>query len=85
MTVTIATAQQQSEQIRGEGDSERNRIFAETYGADPEFFAFYRSMQAYETALKTGDARAIISPHSDFFRYFMTPTPAAAAEPAPAK
>ena len=85
VTVTIATAQQQSEQIRGEGDSERNRIFAETYGADPEFFAFYRSMQAYETALKTGDARAIISPHSDFFRYFMTPTPAAAAEPAPAK
>lgn len=87
VTVTIATAQQQSEQIRGEGDSERNRIFAETYGADPEFFAFYRSMQAYETAFKAGDARAIISPHSDFFRYFMTPTPtpAAPAEPAPAK
>ena len=76
VTVTIATAQQQGEQIRGEGDSERNRIFAEAYGADPEFFAFYRSMQAYDTALKT-DGRAILSPKSDFFRYFSTATPAA--------
>lgn len=74
VTVTIAEAQQQSEQIRGEGDGERNRIFAETYGADPEFFAFYRSMQAYDTALK-GDTRAVLSPKSDFFRYFATPTP----------
>lgn len=74
--MTIATAQQQSDQIRGEGDGERNRIFAEAYGADPEFFAFYRSMQAYDTALKT-DARAILSPKSDFFRYFSTATPAA--------
>ena len=85
VTVLLAQAGSQAEQTRGQGDSERNRIFAETYGADPEFFAFYRSMQAYETAFKTGDARAIISPHSDFFRYFMTPTPAAPAEPAPAK
>ena len=76
VTVTIATAQQQSDQIRGEGDGERNRIFAEAYGADPEFFAFYRSMQAYDTGLK-GDARAILSPKSDFFRYFSTATPAA--------
>jgi membrane protease subunit HflC len=76
VTVTIATAQQQSEQIRGEGDGERNRIFAEAYGADPEFFAFYRSMQAYDAAFKT-DARAVLSPKSDFFRYFSTSTPAA--------
>ncbi len=76
VTVTIATAQQQSEQIRGEGDGERNRIFAEAYGADPEFFSFYRSMQAYETAFKN-DARAILSPKSDFFRYFSTSTPVA--------
>ena len=62
------------EQLRGEGDGERNRIFAEAYGADPDFFAFYRSMQAYDAALKT-DGRAIISPKSDFFRYFSTPTP----------
>ena len=89
VTVTLATAQQQADQIRGEGDGERNRIFAETYGQDPEFFAFYRSMQAYDTAFK-GDSRAILSPKSDFFRYFANPTPAApsglapAAPPAPA-
>ena len=80
VTVTIATAQQQSDQLRGDGDGERNRIFAEAYGADPDFFAFYRSMQAYDTAFK-GDSRAILSPKSDFFRYFLTPTPSA---PAPA-
>ena len=78
VTVTVATAQQQSDQIRGEGDGERNRIFAQAYGADPEFFAFYRSMQAYDTALK-GDARAVLSPKSDFFRYFSSPTPSAPA------
>jgi len=83
VTVTIAEAQRQSDQIRGEGDGERNRIFAETYGADPEFFAFYRSMQAYDTALK-GDARAILGPKSDFFRYFSTPTPPASASTGPA-
>ena len=81
VTVTIATAQQQSEQIRGEGDGERNRIFAEAFEPDPEFFAFYRSMQAYDSALK-GDVRAILSPKSDFFRYFSTPNPAA-PPPAP--
>ena len=82
VTVTIATAQQQSEQIRGEGDGERNRIFAEAFEPDPEFFAFYRSMQAYDSALK-GDVRAILSPKSDFFRYFSTPHPAP-PPPAPA-
>ena len=56
-TVTRATAQQKAEQMRGEGDGERNRIFAETYGADPDFFAFYRSMQAYEAALPGRRAR----------------------------
>jgi membrane protease subunit HflC len=77
VTVTLAEAQQEGEQTRGQGDAERNRIFAESYGKDPDFFAFYRSMQAYETGLKT-DARIIISPKSDFFRYFSTPTPTAA-------
>lgn len=80
VTVITATAQQQSEQIRGEGDGERNRIFAEAFGADPEFFAFYRSMQAYQNALTSGQTRALISPKSDFFRYFSTPTPSAARE-----
>jgi membrane protease subunit HflC len=75
VTVITAQAQQQSEQIRGEGDGDRNRIFAEAYGADPEFFAFYRSMQAYQNSFNNGQTRALISPKSDFFRYFSTPTP----------
>ena len=82
VTVTIAQAQQQSEQIRGEGDSERNRIFAQAYGTDPDFFAFYRSMQAYDAAFKS-DTRAILSPKSDFFRYFSNPIPAPAPAPSP--
>jgi len=76
VTVTIAQAQQEAEQIRGQGDAERNRIFAESYGKDPEFFAFYRSMQAYDAGLKAADSRIVLSPKSDFFRYFVTPTPA---------
>ena len=83
VTVTVAQAQQQSEQIRGEGDAERNRIFAQAYGSDPEFFTFYRSMQAYEAAFK-GDTRAILSPKSDFFRYFSNPIPAPTPAATPA-
>jgi membrane protease subunit HflC len=83
VTVTVAQAQQQSEQIRGEGDAERNRIFAQAYGADPDFFAFYRSMQAYDAAFKS-DTRAILSPKSDFFRYFSNPIPAPAPAATPA-
>ena len=75
VTVLTAEANSQSEQIRGQGDAERNRIFAEAYGADPEFFAFYRSMQAYQNSFDNGRTRALISPKSDFFRYFSTPTP----------
>ena len=75
VTVITAQAEQQSDQVRGEGDGERNRIFAEAYGADPEFFGFYRSMQAYENSFANGRTRALISPKSDFFRYFSTPTP----------
>ena len=75
VTVITAQAQQQADQTRGEGDGERNRIFAEAYGADPEFFGFYRSMQAYENSFANGRTRALISPKSDFFRYFSTPTP----------
>ena len=75
VTVTIAQAQQEAQQIRGQGDAERNRIFAEAYGKDPDFFAFYRSMQAYENGLKGSDSRIVLSPKSDFFRYFTTPNP----------
>ncbi len=68
--VLKAEAQRQADQIKGEGDAERNRIFAESFGRDPDFFAFYRSMQAYETSFKSGDTRFIVSPKSDFFRFF---------------
>ena len=57
------------EQVRGEGDAERNRIFAEAYGRDPEFFSFYRSMQAYEAGLRSGDTRMLLKPDSDFFAH----------------
>ena len=75
VVVLRGDAQRQADQIRGEGDAERNRIFAEAFGKDPDFFAFYRSMQAYENGLKAGDSRIVLSPKSDFFRYFTTPTP----------
>jgi len=69
-TVIIAEATKQSELLRGEGDAARNRIFAEAFGKDPKFFAFYRSMQAYEKGLASKDTRLVISPNSEFFRYF---------------
>ena len=70
VTVLKAQAKRDSEIIRGEGDAERNRIFAEAFGKDPDFFAFYRSMLAYEAALRKGDTTMILSPDSEFFRYF---------------
>jgi modulator of FtsH protease HflC len=73
VTVLLAEAQSKGEQTRGEGDSERNRIFAEAYGRDPEFFSFYRSMQAYEAGLRSNDTRMLLTPGSDFFRYFGDP------------
>lgn len=71
--VIQADAQRQADQTRGAGEAERNRIFAEAYGKDPDFFAFYRSMTAYEAALKTSDTRFILAPKSSFFRYFEMP------------
>jgi membrane protease subunit HflC len=70
VTVLLANAKKQSEIMKGEGDGRRNKIFAEAFGKDPEFFAFYRSMQAYETALIGGDTSLILSPDSDFFKFF---------------
>jgi len=69
-TVIIAEANSTAEQTRGAGDAERNRLFAEAYGKDPDFFAFYRSMSAYENGLKSGDTRFLLRPDSDFFKYF---------------
>ena len=73
-TVILAEANKKSEQVRGDGDAERNKIFAEAFNKDADFFAFYRSMQAYEAGLKSSDTRLVISPNSEFFRYFGNPS-----------
>jgi len=70
VTVLLANAKKQSEIMKGEGDGQRNKIFASAFGKDPEFFSFYRAMQAYETALIGGDTSLILSPDSDFFKFF---------------
>ncbi|HEY6995039.1 MAG TPA: protease modulator HflC [Xanthobacteraceae bacterium] len=74
VTVLLADAQSKGEQTRGEGDGERNRIFAEAYGRDPGFFSFYRSMQAYEAGLRPNDTRMLLKPDTEFFRYFVNPS-----------
>jgi modulator of FtsH protease HflC len=74
VTVLIAEATSTGEQIRGQGDAERNRIFAEAFGRDQDFFAFYRSMQAYEAGLRHNDTRMVLKPDSEFFRYFVDPS-----------
>ena len=70
VTVLLANAKKQSEIMKGEGDGQRNKIFANAFGKDPEFFSFYRAMQAYEKALIGGDTSLILSPDSDFFKFF---------------
>jgi membrane protease subunit HflC len=96
-TVVVAESTRQADQLRGQGDAEKNRILAEAYGKDADFFAFYRSMQAYEAGLRPGDTRLVLSPTSQFFRYFNdamgrgntpapgsgTPDPAATSSTAP--
>lgn len=71
--VLIAEAQRQAEILRGEGDAEAVRIFAEAYGADPEFFDLFRSLQAYRVALGDGATSFVLSPDSPFFRHFQDP------------
>ncbi len=80
-TVIVAEAQQQADTMRGEGEAERSRVFAEAFSKDPDFFAFYRSMQAYDAALKNKGAKFVISPSSDFFRFFDNASGKAAAKP----
>jgi membrane protease subunit HflC len=82
-TVIKAEANLKAEQLRGDGDGQRNRIFADAYNRDPDFFAFYRSMQAYEHGLHSGDTRMVLSPDSEFFRYFNNPMGNGAARPKP--
>ena len=84
VTVLLADATSTAEQTRGEGDATRNRIFAEAYGRDTEFFSFYRSMQAYEAAFHRNDTRMLLKPDSEFFRFFVDPSgKSAPATPSP--
>lgn len=69
-TVVRSEAEEESQKIRGGADAERNAVFAAAYGKDAEFFAFYRSLLAYEEATKSGDTTILLSPDSEFFRYF---------------
>jgi len=80
-TVIVAEANRESEQIRGDGDAARTAIFADAYGANPEFFDFFRSMVAYQNGLKPETTRMLISPDSEFFRYFNDATGAAPLTP----
>src|SRR3569833_3092045 len=80
----VAAANKDSEILRGEGDATRSAIYAQAYGADPEFFEFYRSLQSYRTALGPTGTTMVLSPNSEFFQYFnkdmigdTLPTPAA--------
>lgn len=88
-TIIVAEANQRAEQLRGDGDGERNRIFAEAYGKDADFFAFYRSMSAYEAGFPPSTTRFLLRPESGFFRFFgnasgnprQVPSPATAERP----
>ncbi|WP_420568039.1 protease modulator HflC [Thalassovita sp.] len=71
---TLSEAEREAQVTRGEADAKRNGIFAEAYGADTEFFAFYRSLQAYESALTGGNSSMVMTPDSEFFEYLKTDT-----------
>jgi len=70
----LAASQREAEILRGEGEGERNNIFADAFTRDPEFFEFYRSMIAYTKALTEDSTTLVLSPNSDFFRYFQDPS-----------
>jgi len=76
VTVLLAEAGRESQILRGEGEAEKTRILAEAYGQDPDFFAFYRSMQAYQDSLTGDNTTLVLSPSGDFFRYFSQAAPA---------
>ena len=82
VVVLRADAQRQADTLRGTGDAERNRIFAEAYGRDPKFFAFYRTMQAYVSSLRPDRTKLVLSPDSNFFRFFNNPEGTSAPAPA---
>ncbi|MBR9769397.1 MAG: protease modulator HflC [Paracoccaceae bacterium] len=71
----VSEANREAEIIRGEADATRNAIFAEAYGADPEFFDFYRSLNAYRTALQGNNSTMVMAPDSEFFNYLKSDQP----------
>ena len=79
----VSEARRESEVIRGQADAQRNKVFAEAYGRDPEFFAFFRSLAAYEQSLQGGNSSMVITPNSQFFDYLFVPS-APGADGAPA-
>jgi len=84
VTVLVAEATRESQILRGEGEAQQTKLLGDAYGQDPDFFAFYRSMQAYKDALPADTTRVLLSPNSEFFRYFgQTPNTAAAATAVP--
>ncbi len=72
---TVSAAQKKADIIRGEADARRNAVFAKAFGRDPEFFAFYRSLSAYEKSLQAGNSTLVISPDSEFFDYLKSADP----------
>jgi membrane protease subunit HflC len=82
VTVLTAEATRESEILRGQGDADKTKILGDAYGQDPDFFAFYRSMKAYQDALPADTTSIVLSPNSEFFRYFSQPGGAAPAAPA---
>ncbi|QPC88164.1 protease modulator HflC [Mesorhizobium sp. NBSH29] len=81
---TVAEARKESEILRGEGEAERNAAFANAFQRDPEFFEFYRSMNAYTEALQDTGTTMVLSPDSEFFRFFRSAKGGAAPTPTPA-
>ncbi|HYD69586.1 protease modulator HflC [Azospirillum sp.] len=83
-TVIIAEAQRDAQKLRGEGDNQAIKLIGEATAQDPQFYAFYRSLEAYRKALNKDDTTLVLSPSGDFFRYFGDGTVGGAADPAPA-
>ena len=69
-TVIVAEAKREAQEVRGQGDSNAIRIYADSFGQDPEFFSFYRSMEAYRKSIGESGTSMVLSPNSSFFRYF---------------
>ena len=84
-TVLLAEAQAQSDVLRGQGEQEAIRLFADAFQRDPQFFQFWRTMQAYRESFSDGESRLLLSPDSEFFRYFREAPSGTATSAAPAR